>query len=160
MLLGEVSGGLEPHAEAYLYSLDAQATTRGARDDTVYHDPPGSRRLKYLEHHSRAISGAMMFGNAIRVHRRIGRSVLRPTPPARWRTGQTQAHAPSTGAATMATPRLHVGTPILPPPRDRPRALLTTDLVSHAHVNNMLPVHLHVVTPTCGSAGSAGPSAH
>ena len=83
LLLHELYGGMTGPAFAYLVGLAKLSRRRGGRDDTAYHDPPGSKRLSFLEHHSRAISSAVLFGDASRIAAMLTRASewLAPSPP-------------------------------------------------------------------------------
>ena len=83
LLLHELYGGMTGPAFAYLVGLAKLSRRRGGRDDTAYPDPPGSKRLSFLEHHSRAISSAVLFGDASRIAAMLTRASewLAPSPP-------------------------------------------------------------------------------
>ena len=76
MLLHETYGGMHHHAVAYLLRLSTAAKKAGARDDTEYHDPPGSKRLSFKEHWARELSAAAALGDAARIASKLKR-VLR-----------------------------------------------------------------------------------
>ena len=64
LLLHEIYGGMHEGAARHLVHLSSLAE---ARDDTPYHDPPGSKRLSYLEHWARELSLETAIGDAARV---------------------------------------------------------------------------------------------
>ena len=83
-------GGTTGPSLGYLHSLSKLARCRGWRDDTEYRDPPGKKRLSYVEHHARALSAAMVFGEAARLNSKPARMHARrgrardggaPSPP-------------------------------------------------------------------------------
>ena len=59
-----------------LLRLSTAAKKAGARDDTEYHDPPGSKRLSFKEHWARELSAAAALGDAARIASKLKR-VLR-----------------------------------------------------------------------------------
>ena len=64
---------MHPRSEAYLVSLASMAKRPAARDDTPYNDPPGTKRLSYLEHWARELSAEAALGDAARIAKRISR---------------------------------------------------------------------------------------
>ena len=92
LLLHESYGGMHPGSEAYLISLASMAKRTAARDDTPYHDPPGTKRLSYLEHWARELSIEAALGDAARIARRITR-VASHTDRAANATAAVAAHA-------------------------------------------------------------------
>ena len=64
---------MHPATAAYLDGLAAMAKRTAARDDTPYHDPPGTKRLSYHEHWARELSIDVALGDAARIARRVTR---------------------------------------------------------------------------------------
>mgnify|MGYP006872172140 CR=1 FL=1 len=92
LLLHESYGGMHPGTEAYRARPESMAKRTAARDDTPYHDPPGTKRLSYLEHWARERSIEAALGDAARIARRITR-VANHTDRAANATAAVAAHA-------------------------------------------------------------------
>ena len=83
LLLHEVYGGMGGNGPSFLGWLAKLAATKGGRDDTEYHDPPGKKRLSFREHWARALSAAAALGDAGRLAARLARlATSRPRPRA------------------------------------------------------------------------------